>query len=189
MTTFNASLTNLTALLPQSHNYSSYLSRPILAPPPLWLHKHTDLRVQVSQTHWSTHTRLCVLFTCDISLGSRTLLTPDARAFVELILLYIIVSLVLLQCHTIIMHTKQGSLFRVRSVLNEPHFLITFNTEALHCWCTWGHDAADERSKWALPTERSFVCRRGGGGALSLPGQVIVVRRVNPSRLLFHQRL
>jgi hypothetical protein len=45
MTTFSASLTNLTVLLPQSHNYSCYVSRPILAPPPLWLHKHTDLRV------------------------------------------------------------------------------------------------------------------------------------------------
>jgi hypothetical protein len=44
ITTFSASLTNLTALLPQSRNYSCYVSRPILAPPPFWLHKHTDLR-------------------------------------------------------------------------------------------------------------------------------------------------
>jgi hypothetical protein len=50
MTTFSASLTNLTALLPQSHNYSYYVSRPILAPPPLWLQKNTDLR-----THDFTH--------------------------------------------------------------------------------------------------------------------------------------
>ena len=44
MTTFSASLTNLTALLPQSRDSSCYVSRPILAPPPLWLQKHTDLR-------------------------------------------------------------------------------------------------------------------------------------------------
>jgi hypothetical protein len=43
-TTFSASLTNLTALLPQSRDTSCYVSRPILAPPPLWLQKHTDLR-------------------------------------------------------------------------------------------------------------------------------------------------
>jgi len=44
MTTFSASLMNLTALLPQSRDISCYVSRPILAPPPLWLQKHTDLR-------------------------------------------------------------------------------------------------------------------------------------------------
>ena len=43
-TTFSASLTNLTALLPQSRDTSCYVSRPILAPPPLWVQKHTDLR-------------------------------------------------------------------------------------------------------------------------------------------------
>ena len=48
MTTFSASLTNLTALLPQSHDYSCYVSRPILAPPTLWLQKHTDLRAHDS---------------------------------------------------------------------------------------------------------------------------------------------
>jgi hypothetical protein len=44
MATFSASLTNLTALLPQSHDCSCYVGIPILAPPPLWLQKHTDLR-------------------------------------------------------------------------------------------------------------------------------------------------
>jgi hypothetical protein len=44
MTTFSANFTNLTALLPQSHDYSCYVSRPILTPPPRWLQKHTDLR-------------------------------------------------------------------------------------------------------------------------------------------------
>jgi len=44
LTAFSASLANLTALLPQSRDYSCYLSRPILAPPPLRLQNHTDLR-------------------------------------------------------------------------------------------------------------------------------------------------
>ena len=44
MTTFGASLTNLTLLLCQSHDCSCYVSTPILAPRPLWLQKHTDLR-------------------------------------------------------------------------------------------------------------------------------------------------
>ena len=46
-TTFSASLTNVTLLLPQSRDYSCCLSRPILAPPPLWLQKHADLRAHV----------------------------------------------------------------------------------------------------------------------------------------------
>jgi hypothetical protein len=44
MTTFRASVTNLTALLPQSRDCSCYVSRRILAPPQLWLQKHTGLR-------------------------------------------------------------------------------------------------------------------------------------------------
>jgi hypothetical protein len=44
MTINSASLTNLTARLLQSHDSSCYVSRPILAPPALWLHTHTDLR-------------------------------------------------------------------------------------------------------------------------------------------------
>jgi hypothetical protein len=44
MTTFSASLTSVTVLLPQSRDCSCYVSGPILTPPPLWLHKHTDLR-------------------------------------------------------------------------------------------------------------------------------------------------
>jgi hypothetical protein len=43
-TTFSASLTNHTALLPQSRDSSYYVSRPILALLPLWLQKHADLR-------------------------------------------------------------------------------------------------------------------------------------------------
>ena len=44
MTTFGGSLTNFTVLLPHSHDSSCYVSRPVLAPPPLWVQKHTDLR-------------------------------------------------------------------------------------------------------------------------------------------------
>jgi hypothetical protein len=44
MTAFSASLTKLTAFLPQSRDSSCYVDRPVLAPPPLWLHKHTDPR-------------------------------------------------------------------------------------------------------------------------------------------------
>ena len=44
MTTISASLINLTALPPQSRDYSCYVIRPILTPPPLWLQKHTELR-------------------------------------------------------------------------------------------------------------------------------------------------
>jgi hypothetical protein len=51
LSTFSSSLTNLAAFLPQSHDCSCYVSRPILAPPPLWLQKHTDLR-----KHYFTHT-------------------------------------------------------------------------------------------------------------------------------------
>ena len=44
MTTFSQILTNFTVLLPQSHDCSCYVSRPILAPPSLWLLKHNALR-------------------------------------------------------------------------------------------------------------------------------------------------
>lgn len=44
ITIFSVNLTNLTTLLPRSHEYSHYVSRPILAPPPLWMRKHADLR-------------------------------------------------------------------------------------------------------------------------------------------------
>jgi hypothetical protein len=45
-TTFRASLINRTDLLPKSRDSSHYISRPIPAPQPLWLQKHTDLRAQ-----------------------------------------------------------------------------------------------------------------------------------------------
>ena len=76
MTTFSASLTKLTALLPQSHDYSCYVSRPIMAPPPIWLHKLIY-----------AHTTSRTLPTCDINLDSLTLPVPEAGDFVELIVL------------------------------------------------------------------------------------------------------
>jgi hypothetical protein len=59
-TNFSASLTKLTALLPQSHDCSCYVSRPILAPPPFWLHKHIDLRTHgfAHSAHWWHQHRL-----------------------------------------------------------------------------------------------------------------------------------
>ena len=44
LTVFSASLTHLTSLLRQSRDCGCYVSRPILAPPPLWMQEHTDLR-------------------------------------------------------------------------------------------------------------------------------------------------
>ena len=46
MTTFSANLTNLTTLLRKSHDSGCYVSRRTLAPPALWLQKHTDLYAQ-----------------------------------------------------------------------------------------------------------------------------------------------
>jgi len=48
-TTLSTNLTNLTALLPQSSDDTRYVSRPILAPPPLRLHKN------------STRTNICAI--------------------------------------------------------------------------------------------------------------------------------
>ena len=76
MTTFSASLTNLTALLPQSRDNSGYVSTPILAPPPF------DSR----NTLFYAHTTSRTLPTCDINLDSLTLPTPEAGDIVELIL-------------------------------------------------------------------------------------------------------
>jgi hypothetical protein len=75
VTTSSASLTELTPLLPQSRDCSCYVSRQILAPAPLWLQKHTDLRA-----HEFAH--------FDFSLHSLTLSAPEVWDVVELILLY-----------------------------------------------------------------------------------------------------
>jgi hypothetical protein len=51
METFSASITNFTALLPQSHDYSCFVSRRILAPPP----------TPIAKTHLYMCTRLYAL--------------------------------------------------------------------------------------------------------------------------------
>jgi hypothetical protein len=71
--TFCSSLTKPTALLPQSHDRSCYVIRPILAPPPLRLPKHY------------AHTTSRTLPTCDVSLGLLNLPAPESGDFVELI--------------------------------------------------------------------------------------------------------
>jgi len=43
LTTLSASLTNITAVLPQLRDSGCYVSKPIVAPPPLWLQKHIDI--------------------------------------------------------------------------------------------------------------------------------------------------
>jgi hypothetical protein len=53
MTTFSASLTKCMILLPQSHDCSCYMSRPILAAPTSRLQQYTDLR-----THDFAHTKI-----------------------------------------------------------------------------------------------------------------------------------
>jgi hypothetical protein len=80
MTTFTVSLTNVTVLLPQSRDNSCCVSRPLLAPPPLCLQKHADY----------AHMILRTVPTCDLSLGSLTLLAPEAGDFVELLFLYVV---------------------------------------------------------------------------------------------------
>jgi hypothetical protein len=44
MTAFSASVTKLTTLLSQSRDCSCYVSRRVLAPPPLWLLEHNYIR-------------------------------------------------------------------------------------------------------------------------------------------------
>jgi len=76
-TTFSASLTSLTPLPPQSHDSSRYVSRPIPAPPRLWLQKQTDQRAHGfahSPDLWHQH-----------RLANVT--APKDGDFVELILL------------------------------------------------------------------------------------------------------
>jgi len=75
MTTFGSSLTNVTDLLPQSHDCSYYV-RQILAP---------QLRLQ---TLMHTHTTSRAASTC-ISRGSLTVPAPEAGGLMELLQLYL----------------------------------------------------------------------------------------------------
>jgi len=76
-TTFSASLTNVMVLLPQSRDSSCYISRPILALTPLWLHKHTDLCALSRMVTWLW----LVIVTCACSwrFYGITPATPNCR--------------------------------------------------------------------------------------------------------------
>ena len=63
----------------------------------------------------------------------------------ELILLYFVLSLVLLQCYTIIILTKQEDLFRVTPVLNAACDLIT--SPALKRYIAYVHEAGNQQMK------------------------------------------
>jgi hypothetical protein len=78
MTTFTASLTNLTSLLPHSRDCRRYVSDQY------WHLHRSDCRNILIYAH----TTLRTVLTCDISLGSLTLPASEAGDFVELILLY-----------------------------------------------------------------------------------------------------
>jgi len=116
ITTFSTSLTNLTAHLPQSRDYSCYVSRPIPAPPPLWLQKH----------NLSTRTRLRAASpTCDESIGSLTLSAPEAGDFVELVQLYqhlgiIWVRVFSIQQQELFLHPEDGGITVFQSVTCMP---------------------------------------------------------------------
>ena len=75
--TFSFLLINCRDLLPQSPDYSCYVSRRLLAPPPLWLHRHTDIGTTKPS-----------LSTCDITLVSIMLPCSGPSVHVQLILLY-----------------------------------------------------------------------------------------------------
>jgi len=67
----------LTVLLPEAYGCNYNLSRRVQAHPPLRLQKHSDLRPLIPRT----------LRNCDINIGLLILLAPEARDYVELILL------------------------------------------------------------------------------------------------------
>jgi hypothetical protein len=82
MTTLSASLTNLMTLLPPSHDRSYYVSRPILAPTPLWLQKHTDIRGhEFAQSAYSWHQPRLANVTCSRS-GRLCGINPAIRVYI-----------------------------------------------------------------------------------------------------------
>jgi len=80
MTTLIASPIRLTVFLPEANGCNYYLSRRIHARPQLRLQKHTDIPVRPLTSR--------TLRNCDINIGLQKLRAPEAREFVELILLY-----------------------------------------------------------------------------------------------------
>jgi len=77
-TTFSTSPKNLTTLLPQSHDSSCYVRRPVLPPAPLWLQRDCDLRA-----HDFTHPPVLWHQPSSLKLPAH-----ETEAFVEFILLY-----------------------------------------------------------------------------------------------------
>ena len=80
----------------------------------LWLKKHTDLRAHD------------FAYTCGQPWP--TFPGPEAGDFVKWTLLYIVVPLIWLQCHTVIMRSKQEILFRVTPVWNGTGFVTASPT-------------------------------------------------------------
>jgi hypothetical protein len=78
MTTFSASFTNVTVLLPQSHDCSCCVSRQTPASAPLLLHIHIGLNAN----------NFANFPTCAISLGLLMLPGPQSRDLFVLTLLY-----------------------------------------------------------------------------------------------------
>jgi hypothetical protein len=79
---FSVILTKCTFLLYQRNDYSCYVSREILAPPPRWLQKHTDLSAhKFMQCHELWHKLRLAKFTCAWSwrLCGITPATPNCR--------------------------------------------------------------------------------------------------------------
>ena len=79
---FSAIQTTCTVLLYQRNYYSWYVSRPVLAPPPLWLQIHTDMRSHnVTHCHELWHKHRLAKFTCAWSwrLWGITLATQNCR--------------------------------------------------------------------------------------------------------------
>jgi len=83
MTTFSAGPTNLTVLLPQSCDCSSYVST----------QTYTYTTSDGTKILIYRHTTSRTLSTCDVRPGSLTLLASEAVDLVELILLYIEIGL------------------------------------------------------------------------------------------------
>ena len=140
-TTFSASLTTLTVLLPQSSDSSCYVGRPILALPPLWLHEHINLRAQnFAHSHDWSH-----------DFGSLSLPAPEPGDIVEWLLLHQTAD-ILQVCHlSFIKHTaavlKAVMCDSVRSQFFFFFFFLKF----------WGSHFSVEPSVTASFHQRMFL--------------------------------
>ena len=96
-TTFSTSLTKLMVLLPQSRDRTCYVSRSILAP------HRSEFRNILLYAHMTSLT----LTNCD-SVGSLTLLAPNAGDFVEFLLLHQTADIRQVYYLTFMKHTAAG---------------------------------------------------------------------------------